>query len=97
MKILEYILGQVSEEAAELVQAASKANRFGLEDRYENKSNRERLLEEMHDLRTACDVVLEHIGERTEFEVSHCQKDLLKRLKMSKWMEYAKRHGTLDL
>jgi hypothetical protein len=95
MNMLEYLLSNLAEEASEVAHAAAKTQRFGLEDRYEGSTNRERLLAELHDIRTVADILLEHIGESAEFGHDHCEADLRKRLKMSKWMEHAKRNGTL--
>ena len=46
----EEILRITQEECAEVIQAISKAFRFGIDEMYMGKSNRERLQEELGDL-----------------------------------------------
>lgn len=44
------VMDIAQEECAELIQAISKVRRFGIDNVYDNKSNREQLIEEIGDV-----------------------------------------------
>ena len=55
----EEILRITQEECAEVIQAISKVFRFGLDETYDNQSNRERLTSELGDLQCMIDLIKE--------------------------------------
>lgn len=89
----EYLLTCLSEEGAELSQAAGKALRFGLDDTYYTESPREAIIREFNDLVG----VLELLNENgVDFKKLH-RRELIeaKKKKVKKFMEYSKEKGTL--
>jgi len=93
MDKLEHIVTCISEECAEISQIASKSLRFGLNDTYEEKSNIERLNEEINDpiavielLSEECDVVIK-VNDR------HIEE---KKAKVLRYMRYPRERGTLE-
>mgnify|MGYP003342281484 FL=1 len=76
------ILLITQEECAEVSQAISKIFRFGLEERYENQTNREHLEEEIGDLLCMIELLASHgIISETACELAKKQK----RNKLAKW------------
>lgn len=97
----EYLLTQLAEECAEVAQASCKALRFGLEDRNcdgppDGPTNRERIEAELIDV----DAVVEMLTERGAFErysVEFIRERIkTKRVRIERFMEYARERGTLD-
>ena len=70
------------EECAEVTQAISKCFRFGLESEHNNKTNHQRLTEEVGDLLCMIELLMEK-GILTESAVYRAS--LQKRNKLEKW------------
>lgn len=87
----EMLLIMVAEECAEIVQAATKSLRFGLDDYYkENPTNREKLIVEFNDLITLIEILKE------EDIITIYSSDKLmerKRERIKKYLEYSKNCG----
>lgn len=76
------ILSITQEECAEVVQAISKVNRFGIDAMHNGATNRERLTEETGDLFCMIELLVEsNLIDRTEM----LQAASNKRKKLSKW------------
>ncbi len=76
------IMSIAQEECAEVVQAISKIFRFGLDESFEGKTNRERLTSELGDLQ--CMITLLKQYEVVD-ELKVEQAELAKRTRLSKW------------
>lgn len=101
MNIIEYLLNQVQEEGGELIQAAAKANRFGLSspDPRTGITNRQTLVAELNDLKAAVELLdaalvsegqpsLEGLGDRAAIDT--------KKAKVIRYAKYSVEAGTLD-
>jgi hypothetical protein len=90
----DHLLLILAEECAEVAQRASKALRFGIEEKQpgQNKTNGERLQEEMVDLYAVWEMIVEEIDEVPSIFVADLQ---VKRLKVEKFMKYSKECGRL--
>lgn len=76
------VLRITQEECAEVIQAISKIFRFGLDESYEGKTNRERLANEIGDLQCMITLLKEYkIVEESKIS----QAELAKRNRLSKW------------
>ena len=76
------ILLIAQEECAEVTQAISKVFRFGMNERYEDASNRDRLTEELGDLHCMIELMVESdIIDRKEL----LNASGTKRKKLQKW------------
>jgi NTP pyrophosphatase (non-canonical NTP hydrolase) len=76
------ILSITQEECAEVVQAVSKVNRFGIDAMHNGATNRERLTEETGDLFCMIELMIEFgLIDRTEMLLAAGNK----REKLSKW------------
>ena len=75
------ILLIAQEECAEVIQAISKAFRFGIEERFEDKTNRSRLEEEIGDLACLIQLMIQE-GLVDEERIEACAKNKLDRLKI---------------
>lgn len=95
MKIDEHLLVVLGEECAEVAQRVSKALRFGLQEtqREQTLTNEQRIVYELNDLIAVVELLR--------------QRDLLsgfldgtaieeKKLKIRRYMEYAREQGTLE-
>jgi NTP pyrophosphatase (non-canonical NTP hydrolase) len=94
MKISEYLLICLQEEAAEVIKAASKCQRFGLEDAHPDRgvSNLYELQVEINDL-----FVIISLLNKEGFELYHEEKMMsIKQEKMKHWIEYSTRKGIID-
>jgi len=60
MNKTEHLLSCLAEECAEVIKCCTKAQRFGLSSVYGDKSNAERLRQEIIDLYGAIQTVFEH-------------------------------------
>jgi NTP pyrophosphatase (non-canonical NTP hydrolase) len=82
----QHLLVILAEECAEVAHRASKAIRFGMDEVQpgQKATNRERLEEELADLRTAAELLALHV----EFSVEKAEK-------INKFMAYARERGTL--
>jgi phosphoribosyl-ATP pyrophosphohydrolase len=91
----EYLLDQLMEEAAEVIQAASKAIRFGIFDLWEEKrkTNKEALIDEINDFYGVIKVLQEE--GILPYDLNDAQKVSKKRNKVRQFMRYAKERGTL--
>ena len=101
MNKTEYLLTCLIEECAEVQKEATKALRFGLDDKWENDNTpQERLYIEMCDILGVIETLMEE-GILDSNRISPQQPtDVLisaKKKKIKRWMEYAVERGTLDL
>jgi hypothetical protein len=93
----QYLLTVVMEECAEVAQRASKAIRFGLQEKQPGQpfTNAQRLVNEVIDLYETLDVLFEDgsisMPDGEEFEVQRASR----REKMTRYMERAQREGVL--
>jgi NTP pyrophosphatase (non-canonical NTP hydrolase) len=71
MNRLQYLFGQLAEEACEVAQAASKCNRFTINMRYQNgPTNLEQLSTEIRDLMTVLSMVEDELKVELDKSVS---------------------------
>ncbi len=96
MDIHEHLLTCLMEEAAEVQQAAAKAIRFGLDDRYpgSDRTNRQDLAHELTDLLAVVDLCRQHGISLPEIGNQGDIAD--KQDRVNKMMDYAKDQGTLS-
>ncbi len=95
MNTIEHLFMCVAEEGGEITQAAGKAGRFGASSQYPDggRQNSEYLVREVNDLLGVLEmlqeegVLLPGIGDRAAIDE--------KKLKLRKFMEYAKERSTL--
>jgi NTP pyrophosphatase (non-canonical NTP hydrolase) len=59
MRNREQVMGILTEECAEVIQAVSKVNRFGLESEWEGVSNKQSLITEIGDVIALIKVLIE--------------------------------------
>jgi NTP pyrophosphatase (non-canonical NTP hydrolase) len=81
---IDEVMNILSEECAEVIQAVSKINRFGI-DNYKpgkSKTNRQHLEEELGDLLAMVDILIE-LGVVTESSLQ--QAEVAKIEKLKKW------------
>jgi NTP pyrophosphatase (non-canonical NTP hydrolase) len=78
----EEILRITQEECAEVIQAISKIFRFGMDEVYDNQSNRQRLTSELGDLQCMIDLIKE-----TKLVSTHELDEAVrsKRVRLEKW------------
>jgi|APGre2960657444_1045066.scaffolds.fasta_scaffold139401_2 NTP pyrophosphatase (non-canonical NTP hydrolase) len=76
------IMSIAQEECAEVIQAISKIFRFGLDESFEGRTNRERLTSELGDLQCMI-TLLKQYEVVDDFKVH--QAELVKRTRLSKW------------
>lgn len=97
MKTLdEYLLSCLAEEAAEIIQATMKAERFGLDDIHPkrgNNTNRECISIEIDDLIAVADL----LRERGVIRPPSPENVAAKKMKVSAWAEYSRDVGILEL
>jgi NTP pyrophosphatase (non-canonical NTP hydrolase) len=75
-------LDMLIEECAEIVQAASKAKRFGLIDSWDGETNRQKLETEIGDLLCIISILVDNkVLDHDTIEVARCKKFL----KMKTW------------
>lgn len=94
MNRLQYLLNKLSEEAGEIVQISQKTQQFGLHEVYNDGknqlSNRERCLDEIHDLLG----VVHMLNEEFDFGfVIDPQRLVEKKAKTNKYYQYSKELG----
>lgn len=98
MNTTEHLLTVLGEEGSEISQGVAKALRFGLDDRNvlnpHGPTNRERIVAELNDLFGTLDMLI----ERGVIPVDWCdpRRTHEKRVKVEKFMEYARSVGTLS-
>lgn len=89
----QYLLTCLAEECAEVIQCASKINRFGLDDKQPNQEidNKTRLTDESNDLVAIFDLLFEEeiIGAFDDVKIQ-AKKD-----KVEKYMKYSEEQGCL--
>ena len=96
MNVTEHLLQCLQEEAAEVIKAASKSNRFGLQDGYPGTTriNELDLAEEIRDFLA----IVELLEERGIIH-SDCVRNpvdiQVKKLKVVSYMQYARDRGML--
>lgn len=92
MNTTEHLLCVLAEEAAELAQAAMKAARFGLDDRYPESG-----------ITTAAKIIAEHndvmgvicMLKQRGLISQDIYGELASRARVEKWIEYSRKKGTL--
>lgn len=94
MNRLQYLLGKLAEESAEIAQMAQKTSQFGLDEVCPGltASNAERLHREIDDMLTIVDML------NIEFGFNYCpdmDHVAAKKVKVEKYYEYAKSLGTI--
>lgn len=101
MTEVQYLLGMVAEECAEIAVRASKAQRFGIGETQPGQSlnNAKRMFEEITDLIAVCDMLSQVSPEYKEashmgFEVS--SKIHAKITKVREYMDYSRQQGQLQ-
>lgn len=92
MTKIEYLLQCLSEECAEVIQACSKANRFGLDSTYRGPSNLELLNGEISDLLGVIEILKEYGIDINSNDIEAIN---LKKEKVQRFMEYSKNIGIL--
>lgn len=97
MNLKEHLLFCLVEEAGEIIQAAAKSGRFGLDDRYpkpDSQTAREHLGNELNDLFA----IVEMLQSEGVFPLDLYNKELVKakKEKVRKYMLYAFDKGTLE-
>lgn len=76
------ILRITQEECAEVIQAISKVFRFGIDESYENQTNRQRLTSELGDLQCMIDLIKESkLVSANELDLAVQSK----RIRLEKW------------
>jgi hypothetical protein len=75
------ILLIAQEECAEVIHAISKVFRFGMDERYEDETNRARLEEEIGDVACLIQLMIQE-GLVDEKRIEACAKNKLDRLKI---------------
>lgn len=97
MNRLEHILTIIGEEAAEVVQAASKAKRFGLDDGYPNSetTNAQDLMKEYYELMAVISMLNKETYIMYSDEVAY---DIIvdKQRRVEDYLLYSKERGTLN-
>lgn len=89
----EYLLNCLSEECAEIIQAVSKIQRFGLHSDYAGKTNLQMLTQEVADFHG----VIEAMTQHTSMDLLQYPMRLVneKQLKLDKYMEMSRELGLL--
>lgn len=97
MTLTEHLLVRIAEEGAEVTQRATKALVFGLNEVQEGQdlNNLERLIYEFNDLVAIMKILMVNQGH-TENKIFDAEAQLAKSLKLSYWLEYSKKMGTLQ-
>ena len=97
MNVKEHLLACLAEEAAEVVQCATKSLRFGLDDRNvlnpTGPTNRERLISELNDMRAVIKMLEAEGVLPMSWEHDHAMHN--KVAKVLRFIKYAKEHGAL--
>lgn len=95
MNKIEHLLTCLMEECAEVQQAASKALRFGLDDGAPDSitTNADDITGECNDLIAIIEMLEE---ENIIIKKDHAKAIEQKKMKVRKYMEYARSRGTLD-
>jgi NTP pyrophosphatase (non-canonical NTP hydrolase) len=93
---VEYLLECVAEESGEIVQAAIKGSRFGLNDFWEprNKSNRDQLILEINDLFGVV-ALLQEMGQLPEV-ILNSEAIEAKKAKLIHFMQDSRERGMLE-
>lgn len=96
MNLEQFLLVCLIEECAEVAQRATKALRFGMDEVQPGQdfNNRQRLNEELNDLLTVMDLLVEQDGA-DEICIDSAAQDA-KALKMLKFAAYSVQQGTLN-
>jgi NTP pyrophosphatase (non-canonical NTP hydrolase) len=70
MRDVKKVLGILTEECAEVIQAVSKINRFGMENGWNGVSNRESLITEIGDVMAVLQILVDETDINiTEYEL----------------------------
>lgn len=93
MNKLQYYLCKLAEEASEVAQIALKAQQFGLDECYIDKTNKERIHAELNDLLG----VVTLLNEQFNFEFNVDDEAIIrKKLKVKEYITYSIRLGMVD-
>lgn len=94
MNVTEHLLTCLAEEAAEIVKACAKANRFGLGDGYPctKTTNAADIMHECTDLFAVLDMLHKRGDVSGSLDVKRIRE---KQAKVRKYMDYAIKRGTL--
>jgi len=68
MRNREQVLGVLTEECAEVIQAISKINRFGMESEWQGVTNKQALVQEIGDVLAMVNVLLEDTDINIDIE-----------------------------
>ena len=83
-KQMQEVLNILQEEAAEVVVAASKVMRFGIDTVHEGHTNRTRLAQEIGDVTAMIDLLVAlNVG------ISHADVEIARKSKLSKLIKYS--------
>lgn len=99
MDLEQALLGHLQEECNEIAQIASKAQRFGLAEVWQDDkrnplklSNRDRLHIEINDLYAIIELLQQHLRHE-EFGMPHADLIALKQKKIAKYLIYSAKLG----
>lgn len=98
MNTVEHILTCLAEEGSEVTKDVTKSLRFGLDDRNilnpTGPTNRERLIDELNDLLGVTWLLVDEGVLPPNW--MNAEKQIAKKEKVLKFMQYAKEHGALQ-
>ena len=90
---LQYLLGKLAEEAAEVAQIANKAKDFGLDEVYIDVSNVGRLHLELNDLQT----IVKMLNDEFELAYEFDQDAMCRKIKkVDKYYDYSQSLGLTE-
>jgi len=95
MNKLQHLLLKLGEEAAEIIQIASKASQFGLDDVREGQqyTNRQLCHQEIDDILGVLNMLNEECGFGYE---PNSESIAAKQVKVNKYLEYSKQLGLVE-
>ncbi len=83
MRDVRKVLGILTEECAEVIQAVSKINRFGMENGWNGVSNRQSLITEIGDVMASLQILIDETDINiTEYELMDAVKAKHKKLEI---------------
>lgn len=98
MNTQEYLLTVLAEEAAEIIQAVSKIQRFGLNDvgPARSKTNADQLMHEFYDLQAVMQLL--QMNQILPTDPPSAVEDMIeyKQSKVTHYMNYSREQGCLD-
>ena len=90
----EYLLTCLSEEAAEIIQAVGKAQRFGLDDDFFDESPKQAIIRELNDFMAVIELLDEYC-DAGFWPWEDAEMIEAKKKKVLKYIEYSEKKGTL--